>query len=1107
MSKICPNCLEVFDDSHGFCSNCGSRLVDNVDVNPALNLGDANAISGGIHVNQSKNITSHDTHYHTTTVERSKSESELRLDATNQLRAKAEEIMAERGRIDSVAMGKLRPLATQLGIDDETFKSIIKDVRSNRNGSSNGLSAANARYLQQAQQAVQTNDMDGLSNLTPRLEAMAAISQDDNVQYLYYLTLSLLYPIKSMEVYERQTDENYWRSFWAIISYIRTGKHAEAAKVLALFDPLRYEKSEEDQNLLEAYFNIMKEDKDGAQEFLDEILGEPTEQVKPLLRAVESKLYEEEPDSLEVRFYMERVMSKSDVVVKSQKKVDASTSAEIQTKETPKQEVKLAPKTAEEVKPVAHEKKNNKEAEELYTKACSAAGPKRVMMLQKAAEAGSLEAMYDLSDCYYDGEGVDKNMPLAIKWMTKAADGGYVKAQAALGAAYCMGGDGLDQSYTLSEKYLLMAANKDNVDAQAFLSTLYIAIEDYEKAMVWARKATQMEHPQACLMLGRIYDEGLGVDVNHTEGLKWFEKAADKGDADAQNIVGNIYLNADYVENNPQKAFKNFQKAAAQGHLDGMANLAYCYQEGIGTDMNIIFAEEWLRKAADGGLQDAIDLLNENPLYNKELQIEKESLTREEANALYDAIVKEASRDKLLELQKAAESGNMWGMNCLGLCYENGHGVEQDYAEAVKWYRKAAEAGNAIAMSNLGICYDNGNGVDQDFAEAVKWYRKAAEAGNAIAMYNLGICYYNGDGVEQDYAEAVKWYRKAAEAGDADAMTRLGICYEGGDGVEQDYAEAVKWYRKAAEAGDAIAMGFLGLCYENGKGVNKNQIEAVKWYRKGAESGDIDSMQYLAVCYDNGNGVVQDYAEALKWFQKAAEGGNMNAMNFIGTYYHNGKGVIQDYVEAAKWYEKGIELGDSWAMSNMGILYQFGLGVKKDETKAYEYYEMSAKLGNETAKQNLETLKNTVNKKRKVKKPNSQKELKELEKVDKKGKEIVDTVVFNSIRFDTDGRKTIFCDVDLSFDKVAFSDGENVWLAVFNGSKRLCSEWINPLKGKIKLHEQFDYSLLNLSSGYSTRSIKIEIKKGKKLLVSYKYSLKLYYKYHLFGKNVLEIQK
>jgi uncharacterized protein len=40
--------------------------------------------------------------------------------------------------------------------------------------------------------------------------------------------------------------------------------------------------------------------------------------------------------------------------------------------------------------------------------------------------------------------------------------------------------------------------------------------------------------------------------------------------------------------------------------------------------------------------------------------------------------------------------------------------------------------------------YDNGNGVVQDYAEAVKWYRLAAEQGNAQAQYNLGLMYANG---------------------------------------------------------------------------------------------------------------------------------------------------------------------------------------------------------------------------------------------------------------------------------------------------------------------------------------------------------------------------
>jgi TPR repeat protein len=94
--------------------------------------------------------------------------------------------------------------------------------------------------------------------------------------------------------------------------------------------------------------------------------------------------------------------------------------------------------------------------------------------------------------------------------------------------------------------------------------------------------------------------------------------------------------------------------------------------------------------------------------------------------------------------------------------YYLGHGVPQDFAEAMKWYRKAAIQGHAMAQNDLGFMYDNGRGVTQDYAEAVNWYRKAAEQGNAEAQYNLGFMYYEGQGVPQDYAEAVKWWSRAA---------------------------------------------------------------------------------------------------------------------------------------------------------------------------------------------------------------------------------------------------------------------------------------------------------------------------------------------------------
>ena len=52
--------------------------------------------------------------------------------------------------------------------------------------------------------------------------------------------------------------------------------------------------------------------------------------------------------------------------------------------------------------------------------------------------------------------------------------------------------------------------------------------------------------------------------------------------------------------------------------------------------------------------------------------------------------------------------------------------MARDYAEAVKWYRKAAEKDHAKAQYNLGVCYEKGHGVQQNFPEAYKLYKLAA---------------------------------------------------------------------------------------------------------------------------------------------------------------------------------------------------------------------------------------------------------------------------------------------------------------------------------------------------------------------------------------------
>lgn len=132
-----------------------------------------------------------------------------------------------------------------------------------------------------------------------------------------------------------------------------------------------------------------------------------------------------------------------------------------------------------------------------------------------------------------------------------------------------------------------------------------------------------------------------------------------------------------------------------------------------------------------------------------------------------------------------------------GLCCYHGHGMEQDYTQAVEWFRKAIELGHKYAYYWLGICYYHGQGVEQDYTQAVQWFRKGAELGDEEARYWLGVCYYHGHGVEQDYAQAAQLYQKAAEQGHKDAQLALADCYEQGLGVPRDPSLAKEWRAKA----------------------------------------------------------------------------------------------------------------------------------------------------------------------------------------------------------------------------------------------------------------------------------------------------------------------
>jgi TPR repeat protein len=124
------------------------------------------------------------------------------------------------------------------------------------------------------------------------------------------------------------------------------------------------------------------------------------------------------------------------------------------------------------------------------------------------------------------------------------------------------------------------------------------------------------------------------------------------------------------------------------------------------------------------------------------------------------------------------------------------------------------------AQHNLGVLYEQGKGVQQDFKQALVWYRKAADQGLATSQCSLGGMYFKGQGVQQDDTQAAAWLRKAADQGHTMAHLCLGDLSEWAG----DYQAAFASFR-AGQAGnrDAARDGMCRCLEKMAEGSKKDQ--------------------------------------------------------------------------------------------------------------------------------------------------------------------------------------------------------------------------------------------------------------------------------------------
>ena len=120
-----------------------------------------------------------------------------------------------------------------------------------------------------------------------------------------------------------------------------------------------------------------------------------------------------------------------------------------------------------------------------------------------------VSVLASLGNMYENGDGVEQDYSLALKWYYKAAQqGDFLGDMSAsrIVRKYYFGTDGVKQDFVKAEKWFRILAERGNTDSQYYL--------------------------------GHMYRYGKGVPQNYTEALKWFHKAAEQEDSYAMVDLG-----------------------------------------------------------------------------------------------------------------------------------------------------------------------------------------------------------------------------------------------------------------------------------------------------------------------------------------------------------------------------------------------------------------------------------------------------------------------------------------------------------------------------------------------------------------------------------------
>jgi len=411
---------------------------------------------------------------------------------------------------------------------------------------------------------------------------------------------------------------------------------------------------------------------------------------------------------------------------------------------------------------------------------------------------------------------------------------------------YLFGTDEIEQNFKVALELFTEESVKGNALAMFDIGRIYsdgLGVEiDMDKANNYYKKALsrfqRVESQKAWeyteYRIGKMYAQGLGTEKDLKTAAYWFNLSARKKYKYAQYSIGSLYYRGQGVEQNFQTAFSLYLKSAKQGFPYADFEVAKMYRDGTGINKDTKESNHFFKKAFVG----------------------------------FEKLEKQSCDDKI--------------QYRLGWMLQNGIGTNRDIVKAKEYFGKSAKFGNNFACYSLAkIILEEDNPTDEEVKKAIDYMHIASDNGNKFAQYSLGKIYLEGKHTVKDIKKAITLLTLSAEHDNEFAAFKLGMIYLKDEEVSKDINKAISFLTQSAEKNNEWARYQLGKLYLMGMDIPKDTEKAIEYLTKSAEQGNQFAQYVLGKLFLIGKDVPKNKEKALKFFTLSAEQGNEYAKFFL----------------------------------------------------------------------------------------------------------------------------------------------------------------------------------------------------------------------------------